>query len=174
MNKQVVITNGTGSCGKDTFAIMLDKYIPTVKYSSIDKVKEIAELGGYNGGKSEKDRRFLSDLKILFSEYNDLPFKDVKSLVDDFNANILEGELLLVDIREPNEIERAKKEFNAKTILVVNTNVNQIKSNMADANVFNYEYDYVIKNNGTLADLEAQTFICYENFIKENLIENWD
>ena len=51
------------------------------------------------------------------------------------------------------EIERAKQEFKAITVLVRNPNVPEIKSNMADANVEEYQYDYVIENNGTLEDL---------------------
>lgn len=166
MSKKIIITNGVACSGKDTFASILNNYITTIKYSSIDRVKEIATLGGYNGEKSEKDRRLLSDLKVLFSEYNDMPFNDVKSIVEDFNKGLYEEDLLLIDIREPHEIERAKKEFNARTILIMNTNVKQIKSNMADANVYNYKYDYVIENNGTIKDLEYQTKLCYEKFIK--------
>ena len=62
--------------------------------------------------------------------------------------------VVLMDIREPEEIERAKKEFDAKTILILNDRVPHILSNMADANVFNYEYDFVIENNGTLEEFE--------------------
>lgn len=162
LDKQVVITNGMAGSGKDTFAEMLDKFIPTVKYSSIDLVKEIATLGGWNNDKSEKGRRLLSDLKMLFSTYNDMPFEDIKSMVSDFKHDILEGEVLLIDIREPHEIERAQREFGAITVLIANINVPHIKSNLADANVFNFGYDYIVKNNGTLEDLEKQTQLFYE------------
>lgn len=153
--KHVYITNGMGGCGKDTFANYLKKIVPhTEKISSIDPIKQIAlESCGWAGGKTEKDRKFLSDLKCLMSEYNDLPFLYMQSyydiVPDDENVNVL-----LVDIREPAEIERAKKAFNAKTVLIVNDRVPHIHSNMADDNVFNYEYDFVIENNGTLEDLE--------------------
>ena len=43
INKQIFITNGMARCGKDTFAKYLNEIIPTLKYSSIDKVKEIAK-----------------------------------------------------------------------------------------------------------------------------------
>ena len=59
MRKQIYITNGMARCGKDTFATFLNEYIPTLKYSSIDKVKTIAKLCGWDGGKTEKDRKFL-------------------------------------------------------------------------------------------------------------------
>ena len=42
MEKHIYITNGVARCGKDTFAKLLNEFVPTIKYSSIDKVKDIA------------------------------------------------------------------------------------------------------------------------------------
>ena len=153
MNKQIFITNGMARCGKDTFAKFLNEIIPTLKYSSIDKVKDIAKLCGWNGGKSEKDRKFLSDLKLLTSNYSNMPFEAIKQKVDDFMKD-KKYLVMLIDIREPEEIEKSKTAFNAKTILIENKRVRLIQSNMADANVFNYTYDYVVKNNGTLNEFK--------------------
>lgn len=154
--KKVIITNGSGGCGKDTFFSYINEIIPSIKYSSIDKVKEIAKIIGWTGGKTEKDRKFLSDLKLLTSEYNNMPLDDLKSIVNDFINNKLFGELLVIDIREPDEIAKAVAEFEATTVLIRNPNVKKITSNMADANVENYEYDYIIENNGTLDDLKRK------------------
>ena len=157
INKQIFITNGMARCGKDTFAKYLNEIIPTLKYSSIDKVKEIARLCGWDCGKTEKDRKFLSDLKLLTTDYSNMPFEAIKSKVTEF-LNDDTYEIMLIDIREPNEIDKAKNTFKAKTILIENNNIKQITSNMADANVFNYEYDYIIKNNGSLEDFKKETF----------------
>ena len=138
-------------CGKDTFAKFLNDKVPTLKYSSIDKVKDIAKLCGWNGGKTEKDRKFLSDLKLLTTEYSNMAFEAIKSKVNEFLEDS-QHVIMLIDIREPDEIEKAKMAFGAKTILIENKNVKTISSNMADANVFNYTYDYTVKNNGTLDD----------------------
>ena len=167
MNKQIFITNGMARCGKDTFATFLNGYIPTLKYSSIDKVKEIAKLCGWSGGKTEKDRKFLSDLKVLTTEYSNMPFKAIEEEVDKFKAD--EKHLvMLIDIREPEEIEKAKKAFDAKTILIENKRVKIIDSNMADANVFNYTYDFIIQNNGTLDEFNDKILIfAYENILTE-------
>ncbi len=164
--KRIFIINGSGGVGKDTFVNMVrnsinripPKYnndnliiLPLYKvwnYSSIDKVKDIATQAGWNGGKTEKDRKFLSDLKVLTTEYNDMPFEDLKRMVALFNKNEL-AVFMFLHIREPREIERAKNEFNAHTILITRDSVPQITSNMADGNVFNYHYDTIIKNNGT-------------------------
>lgn len=155
--KLVFITNGTGGCGKDTFAEILDDFVDVTKISSIDPIKQFARFLGWQGGKSEKDRKFLSDLKLAMTEYNDTLFKWMQnnyvlwSTRSDFDHAI---PVLLIDIREPEEIERAKKAFNAKTILIKNDRVAPITSNMADAGVFNYEYDFVIENNGTFEEFE--------------------
>jgi dephospho-CoA kinase len=148
-------------CGKDTFAKFLNEIVPTLKYSSIDKVKDIAKLCGWDGKKTEKDRKFLSDLKMLTTEYSNMPFKSIEEKVSEFLKDDLH-QILLIDIREPKEIDKVKKFFNAKTLLIKNDNVKQVNSNFGDANVFNYTYDYTIENNGTLEEFKSTV----ENFAK--------
>ena len=150
MNKHIFILNGMGGCGKDTFAGFLDTIVPSYHISSVGLVKRIARTCGWDGTKTEKDRKFLSDLKLLLTEYSDLPFTDISFNVNAFREKDPYNQVLLIDIREPAEIERAKKAFGAKTILIKNDRVPKIESNMADAGVYDYEYDIVIENNGTL------------------------
>ena len=147
--KKIYITNGMARCGKDTFAGFLGGIVPTHKYSSVTRIKEIAKGCGWDGGKTEKDRKFLSDLKELTTTYSDLAFNDIKATVEWFMSKS-PCSVLLIDIREPREIHRAKKEFGAKTILIARDDIPFISTNMADAGVFDYEYDYIIENNGTL------------------------
>ena len=153
--KKVFILNGVGTSGKGVFAEFVGKYIPTHKYSIIDLPKEAAKVLGWTGGKDEKDRRFLSDIMDLSTEYNDSPFRDVLSVVTDFKNNLLEGEVLFVDMRDPKDIARAVETFGAETILIRNPNVEKIESNHADANVEDYTYDYIIENDGTLGQLDV-------------------
>lgn len=157
--KKIFILNGSGGVGKDTFVDLVSNYIPTIHFSSVTKIKEIAKAIGWDGGKTEKDRKFLSDLKILCTEYNNLPFNSMKEMVDEFLNG--DSNALFIDIREPNEIEIAKKAFNAETVLVKRDSVVHITSNMADANVYNYQYDYIIENNGDISDLNntAKMFV---------------
>ena len=63
MKKQVFIINGSGGVGKDTFVELVSEnfLLPVMNFSSVDKVKEVARIIGWTGGKSEKDRKFLSD-----------------------------------------------------------------------------------------------------------------
>ena len=165
MNKKIFITNGMARCGKDTFATFLSEFVPTLKYSSINKIKEIAILCGWDGGKTEKDRKFLSDFKMLTTTYSDMPFKAMQEKVSEFLKDNVH-EVMLIDIREPEEIERAKNAFNAETILIVNDRVDVITSNDGDAGVFDYTYDYIIENNGTLEEFKDNVGIFYNEVIK--------
>lgn len=162
--KKVFITNGSAENGKDSFAEFVGKYISTYKYSSIDLVKEMFEVAGVTkDDKTEKKRRLWSDGKDLLTWYDDIPFKDITSIVTDFKNNKIETEVLLIDIREPEEIARAVETFGAETILVRNPNAIKIESNHADRDVENYEYDYIIENNGSLEQLDcvAKEFVEY-------------
>lgn len=167
IRKYIFITNGMARCGKDSFAAFMNEIIPTLKYSSIDEIKRIAKECGWDGKKDEKSRRFLSDLKILTSEYNELPFTAIARKVDEFKNDHLH-QVMLIDIREPDEIEKAKNAFGATTILIRSNRVKNITSNIADANVFNYKYDFEIENNGTLDEFRDKVIEFVENIIEED------
>lgn len=160
MKKQIFVINGSGGVGKDTFVELmsvelndrLKRFHTVVNFSSVDKVKEIAREIGWDGKKSEKDRKFLSDLKLLTSEYCDMPFKSMRNKVNEF-LNDEESICLFLHIREPEEIKRVADEFGAKSILIVRDSVTHIISNVSDKNVFDYHYDFVIDNNSAIEDL---------------------
>ena len=86
MKKQVFIINGSGGVGKDTFVELVSEnfLLPVMNFSSVDKVKEVARIIGWAGGKSEKDRKFLSDLKLLCTDYNNMPFNSMQEKVEEF------------------------------------------------------------------------------------------
>ena len=159
--KLVIIVNGKPRAGKDTFAQLLNRYERVYKYSAIDKIKQIAIDCGWKGGKSEKDRKFLSDLKMLTTEYSDVAFNDLLDKVMDFYSDKIRERLLLIDIREPEEIQRAAEVFDAITVFIKNDNVEDVTSNEADANVENYEYDYYITNNGTIEEFDQSIMNFY-------------
>ena len=157
--KRIVIINGTGGSGKNTFIDFCSRYAKVYDFSSVDKVKEIARAIGWNGQKEEKDRKFLSDLKKLTTEYNDMAFNSIKDAVNKFYDS--ENEIMFIHIREPEEIERAVKTFSAYSLLIKRDGVQNISSNYSDANVDNYDYDYIIKNI-TLDDFNKRA----EEFVK--------
>ena len=162
LSKKVFIINGSGGVGKDTFCEYVGHYAKVKVISSIDLVKDYASKMGWNGSKTPRDRKFLSDLKDLLTKYNDYPFRDICQKVLWFKED--DNEFLFIHIREPEEIDREKREFNAHTILMVNDNVKGIYSNHADARVLEYNYDIVVDNSGTLKDLEI---------IAKDFVEKW-
>ena len=163
--KLIIIVNGKPRAGKDTFALLLNKCEPVYKYSIIDKVKAIALDCGWKGGKTEKDRKFLSDLKKLTTDYSDMSYNDVIDKATEFYCDEIKERILLIDMREAEDIDRAKYDMNAITVFIKNDNVEAVTSNEADANVENYEYDYYIENNGTIKDFEANIRAFYFNIV---------
>lgn len=131
-----------------------------MNFSSIDKVKEVARIIGWNGQKTEKDRKFLSDLKRLTTDYNDMAFNSITDTVNKFESS--DNEILFIHIREPEEIHRASSIFGAKTLLIKRVGLANIETNYSDANVDNYNYDYIIENT-TLEELDHKA----ENFVSE-------
>lgn len=167
MNKKIFVINGRGGTGKDLFVKLVSELVPTLNVSSVDKVKQIAKEIGWNGkSKTEKDREFLCYLKSLTTNYYDMPFKDMEQKVKEFKQD--NNQCLFLHIREPEEIERAVKKFNAETILIKRPNIKQIISNPADANVNLYDYDYTISNEGTIDDLKLKAKHFVENHINDN------
>lgn len=166
MNKhQVVIINGNGGVGKDTFINALKiiaRHRMTIwNYSSVDKIKEIAKMIGWDGNKDEKSRKLLSDLKALCDNYNNLTFEAMQSKVDEFKRS--DASILFLHIREPHNIEAAKIAFDAETVLVTRDAVEQITSNDSDKNVAEYDYDFIVNNDGDISDLgdECDRFLQY-------------
>ena len=153
MGKNIVIINGTGGAGKDTFVSFCSEITRVLNVSAVDKVKEAAQiLVGWNGEKDEVSRKLLVDLKQLSVDYNDAPTKYIVSKSEEFKNS--DDELMFVHIREAKEIDKSKELLNAKTLLITNPRVKLITSNDSDGKVNEYEYDYYIVNDGTLEDLK--------------------
>ena len=165
MKKQIIIINGTGECGKDSFVKCVQKYEKTFNFSSIDGVRRVAREAGWDGGKTEKDRKFLCDLKKLTTEYNDFAFNYITKAVKEFRES--DNSIMFIHIREPEEIERAVKAFDAKSLLIKRKGQENIKSNPSDANVDNYDYDFIVHNDGTLEELEVKAKDFVEKLNKE-------
>ena len=162
---KIFVINGRGGCGKDTFVELCAKHVPKymcLNISTVDKVKEIAKLCGWDGGKEDKDRKFLSDLKALLTEYNDLPHQSVlrdialfKAWLETYDMDPDEA-IVFIHCREPEAIERLRKELDAVTVLIRRPFLeNHAYGNMSDDGVANYGYHFTIINDGTLEDLET-------------------
>lgn len=174
---KVVVVNGRPGVGKSEFErLCLEKcnvFNRTPGFrsgtdlwvditSTVDFVKDIAFDCGWDGTKTPENRKFLSDLKALLTNWGDVPFNVIVQ-----HAKSLPGTsdwLMFVDCREPAEIQRFKDVMNATTVLIRREGDEGFKySNISDASVFDYDYDLTIHNNSDIIDLEkkAVNFIEY-------------
>lgn len=158
--RDIYIVNGSGGSGKDTWVSFVNGFVPVYHDSIVSIAKEAAEILGWDGGKTEKDRKFLSDLLDLSAEYNDQPYKDIANFLRDYkNGEFDDVKAIFVDMRDPEDIKRAVDDFGAKTILIKNPNVEKIVSNHADANVEDFNYDFTVVNDGTKEQLKKSALI---------------
>lgn len=164
MKKKVFVINGKGGVGKDT---LVDSYSlltnqPALNASAVDIIKEIAsQYGGWYGQKDLKSRKFLSELKKVFIEYNDLPTKDLIQKYEDFmDKNQTDYEVMFVHIREPEEIKKFVEgtQYKAVTVLIRRKGISdQNFGNSSDDDVENYDYDIIFDNDKPVEE-SAQDF----------------
>lgn len=160
MKKLCIVINGKGGAGKDTLCDFAAKAFPTVNVSSITPIKKIAAENGWQGEKTPEARRFLAELKRVFTEYNDLTTRYAISEYESFLSDP-EKQLFFVHIREGEQIDRFLKQARAIngckciTLLITSQRCEQSYGNTSDDLVENYNYDHVFANDGTLAEAEA-------------------
>jgi len=174
--KKIIVINGSGGSGKDTLVEVikdiLNENIIVKNISSIDPIKEIAKKIGWNGKRNNEGRRLLSDLKDAMTRYNDLSFNYIRHEITVMDFCSLEY-LIFIHIRECDEIKRIVDYYsNVTTLLIKRSNMEKF-FNHADMNIENYNYDYVIKNDGNLDCLKnnAKKFIKeinYGDYLEEN------
>jgi len=161
MRKTIVIINGTGGSGKDTFVSFCGEFAKVLNVSTVDRVKMAASiLVDWNGEKDEKSRKLLADLKQLSVRYNNAPTRYIKSRADEFEKS--EDEIMFIHIREAEEIRKCQELLGAETLLITNPRKPLITSNDSDGKVNEFSYDYYICNDGTVADLKDKA----EEFVK--------
>ena len=165
-----VIINGLGGCGKSTFIELCQEYCDNPdnlkahnwmvsELSTVDFVKEVAEICGWKGEKDKKDREFLHDLKEAMEKWDNIPNKKVLEDAEDIISIYLElNHLFFVNIREPQSIESFSQlvmeqgyETPIKILMESNRASNEVDSIAEEINKI--KYDRIYKNNGTLKDL---------------------
>lgn len=167
----IIVLNGTGGSGKDTFVDFCKKYsvYKIIHISTITPIKEAAKLLGWNGEKDEKSRKFLSDIKDLSTIAFDCSMKYIEKCIEEAYNNVID--YVFIDCREPKEIQKIVDTFSAKTVLInALKRVPLITSNHADEEVLNYAYDYIVDNNYSLKEFEQSAQVFIESF--DRVIQN--
>ena len=176
MNKIVIIINGTGGSGKDTIVNILKDYYIIKNVSSIDPIREMASMVGYDiADKSPKSRKFLSDLKRIVTEYNNYPNRYmVNHYLDFYDDDMLQ--ILFFHIREPENIAWVKEAIISKhreeytseplkvyTMLIKAPWNNNTYGNHSDDDVEKYNYDFIYMNDKPLDELRVDFMKFFDN-----------
>mgnify|MGYP003291549917 CR=1 FL=1 len=182
---KVFVFNGMARSGKTSFENELENIIRSsisnqepIICSIIDYVKDIASYAGWDGSKTVADRKFLAKLKNLLTEWNDSPFEEIIGLIEDCDYLNTKKEprdrkdyILMIDMRQPEDIERLKmycfrNSIPFNSVLVRRHDVEgESYGNRADDGVFDYIYDIIVENNGTYDELMETAKTFYKEYI---------
>lgn len=168
---KVIVVNGSARTGKDNFVNYFKKHydFKCFNWSTIDKVKKVSKRNfGWNGKKTEDARLFLSEIKMVWSEFNNGPFEDVVNKIsksyEKLEKNDKENVVYFIHCREPQEIQKFVDKYKDKCITILLKRCDRdVPNNDSDKNVSNFNYNYLIENSGNKKDLEKEAL----NFLKK-------
>lgn len=168
---KIFIVNGFLQSGKSTFEKLVKKIEEEkgnkVKIvSSIDYIKLLATNFGWEGTKTLKDRKMLSELKRILTEWGDVPYLRMKENIE--AAKRSGYNCFFIDVREPEEIKRFVEDYNALTIFINRNNPEIDYGNDSDNKVKDYNYDIEIDNSRGLNELKEEAEIFCETFLSED------
>ena len=168
MKKYIFVINGQGGSGKDTICEIVAKHYGVLNRSSIDLIKRAANYLGCDNQKNDKSRKFLHELKMLSTWYNDYPMQYILKEID-FFLSLSSHKVMFIHMREPKEIERLKTLCDHKiNTLLIKRGEDRVFGNDADDEVNNYTDDYVYLNNGSLEELEDDFMKWFREIIKDD------
>lgn len=175
---RVVVINGKAGCGKDTFVAMCQDVLGAnrvLNISTVDFVKEVAIFCGWDGTKTPENRKFLSDLKDILTQWDDVPLKKVCQEIKTWqHLWIASGEydkaVVFIHCREPKEIDKLLKEFQTYepvTLMIRRSAAESVEQiNSSDNSVFDYAYDYTIHNDSNLSWLYNEARMFLQDYLK--------
>ncbi len=166
--ERIYVIAGKARHGKDTTALAIkkaykDKRVINLAYGNY--IKEFAKkISGWDGSESSKPRELLQTLgtDIIRDKIDENFF--VKRLCDDIKVYSYYFDIITIsDARFPNEIEFPKKMFdNVISIKVVRDNfksplTEKQQHHLTETALDNYDnFDFILKNDKTIADLEKK------------------
>lgn len=107
------------------------------------------------------------------AEWNDVPYQSIRRdiarvrlLAEQYNVDH-EKFVVFIHCREPEEIARFVKEYNATTVIIRRPQVeSETQSNHADKGVFDYEYDVTVYNDNTIDHLKFAVDFFLDKLLK--------
>ncbi|MDR1059633.1 MAG: hypothetical protein LBL83_00100 [Clostridiales bacterium] len=175
--KIVIVVNGSGGAGKDTVCEIASRHFRARTVSAIAPVKELAARCGWDGGKDNKSRKFLSDLKRALIEYNDLPNRYLEGEHAAFMAG--GDDVLFAHIREGAQIDDFRRRVAPTRCVALLVRPpsgrgagGQQYGNDSDDNVEDYAYDYYYDNDKPIACVESDFMRFFRSLLRnEGLLE---
>ena len=162
-NLKVIVINGQGGIGKNTFVgYCIKAHEDTRSISLVNEIKYVAKILGWKGDKTKKDRKFLNDLKRLTAKYNNFPFESValniSNILEQYKeaGKSTEDLVIFIHAREPEDIHYLVNKYDAKTLLIRKSGLAKKYGNPADDKVFDIDYDYIAYNDANLEELEIE------------------
>lgn len=162
---KMIVVNGSPGSGKTSFAkccasILKEKFpnCEILRTSVVEPIKKIARDLGWDGEKDAKGRQFLADIKDALDDYCGYTHQFINK------TSKLPYDFIFIDARSDYDISYAELIHKAKSVYIERLIKEDNEfDNHADMKVKDYEYDYIIDNNGTWEDLyEAVNLFLYD------------
>ena len=182
----IILINGAGGNGKDTFINAVNKTLAVYNISTIDPIKTVAsqliditdnysdfeKISGTTEmtNKSDRYREFLHEMKMAWSKFNDGPnvnmLGEIREVLNIHEEGGEKYDAIFVHVREPEEIEELKNDIfryfgiGCVTMLVKGRIDPTEFTNNCDKNVYKYKHDLILANTGntTVLDMQALFF----------------
>lgn len=160
---------GKAQVGKDTTADYLVRTYGFKKMALADYLKQVAELGGWNGLKDTAGRTYLQHLGDVMREYDkDIFIKEMLSRIYTYTETCdqfkTEPKVVISDVRLPQEIEAINEIGGRLWLIKRETGLNHTHiTELLDEN--SYPFDTVLDNGGSFEQLYSgiqQTIKRYE------------
>jgi len=175
--KNIILISGKARSGKDTVARILESKLSNTLITPLaDYVKFVCQkYFGWNGIKDKNGREILQKIgtDIIRKENPDFWTIIISEL--HFALRNEFDYFIVSDNRFPNEIEQEKIIFGNKviTLKIERPNYKSIlteeqKNHISEIALDDFEFDYIIINDGTIEDLEKKVEIFIERFIKDD------
>lgn len=172
MNKRIILISGKAESGKDTLANILAEYSTsrTMIIHYADILKYVAEkYWGWNGLKDEAGRSLLQQVGSIIRERN--PDYMINTVIQMIHIHKPIFDIFIVpDVRMPREITDIVQVYTDIRIDVVrvktvreNSLTEEQRGHITETALDNYDFPYIIDNNGSLEDLRKRAYNLYHS-----------